>query len=167
MGRARSQREVGREQVGGARAEVVRAAGGVVLRHDDADGVEVAVVHRPLRQDWSLPKGKLDPGETLEACALREVEEETGLRCRLGRPAGATAYRDRRGRAKTVAYWLMEPVGGGFRPSDEVDEMRWLDPDDAIELLTYGRDRELLAAAVRLAASDAVASELTSLRLTS
>lgn len=109
------------------------------------------MVHRPGRRDWSLPKGKLDAGETLEACARREVEEETGLRCRSVRPAGSTAYRDRRGRPKTVAYWLMNPLGGEFHPSDEVDEMRWLTLADADALLTYGRDRELVAAAARLA----------------
>jgi 8-oxo-dGTP diphosphatase len=158
---------VRREQVRGGRQAVVRAAGGVVLRRRSDDHFEVAVVHRPSRQDWSLPKGKLDPHESLEACALREVEEETGLRCRLGVPAGATAYRDRRGRPKTVAYWLMDPVDGEFRPSDEVDEMRWLDPEDAAALLTYGRDRELLLAALRLADPDSAGVEPAPLRLTS
>ncbi len=129
---------------------MVRAAGGVVVRRSGDGRLELVVVHRPGREDWSLPKGKLDPGETLEECARREVHEETGLRCHTVRPAGSTAYRDRRGRAKTVAYWLMAPIEGEFRPSDEVDEMRWLRPEEAFALLTYGRDRELVAAAVRL-----------------
>jgi 8-oxo-dGTP diphosphatase len=114
------------------------------------DGPQVMVIHRPGREDWSLPKGKLDPGETLETCALREVEEETGLRCRLVQPLGSTAYRDRRGRAKTVVYWIMEPLHGSFRPGDEVDEARWVVPEDAAALLTYERDRELVVSAVQL-----------------
>jgi 8-oxo-dGTP diphosphatase len=116
----------------------VRAAGGVVER----DG-KIAVVHRPRYDDWSLPKGKLDPGETSEEAALREVWEETGLRCELGRELSSTSYHDRKGRSKVVRYWLMEPVGGEFAPNDEVDELRWLEPADAAALLTYPRDAQL------------------------
>ena len=86
----------------------VKAAGGVVWRRG-AGGIEVAVIHRPRHDDWSLPKGKLDPGETFEEAALREVEEEIGVRCELGARAPATSYRDHKGRAKIVRYWLMEP----------------------------------------------------------
>ena len=121
----------------------VRAAGGVVLR-DGIDGVEVLVVHRPRYDDWSLPKGKLDPGESWEDAALREVEEEIGLRCTLAEELGHVHYTDRKGRSKAVRYWLMEPVGGEFTPNDEVDEVRWLPARDAIELLTYPFDRELM-----------------------
>lgn len=102
-------------------------------------------MHRPGRDDWSLPKGKVATDESLEDCALREVQEETGLRCRLGRFVGFTEYRDRRDRPKVVAYWLMEPLDGDFAPSDEVDEMRWLELTIARRALTYERDRDLIA----------------------
>ena len=116
----------------------VKAAGGVVRR----DG-RIAVVHRPRYDDWSLPKGKLDPGETWEEAALREVREETGLECALGEELSSTRYHDRKGRSKLVRYWLMDPVGGEFAPNDEVDELRWLTPAEAAALLTYPRDKEL------------------------
>ncbi len=127
-----------------AEAELVRAAGGVVVR----DG-EIAVVHRPKYDDWSLPKGKLDPGETHEAAALREVEEETGLRCRLVDEVASTSYRDRNGRPKTVRYWLMEVEQGEFAPNDEVDELRWLALDEVERRLTHEHDRELVRSVVR------------------
>ena len=117
----------------------VKASGGVVTRDGD-----VALVHRPRYDDWSFPKGKLDPGETWEECALREVREETGLTCRLGDELPPTSYRDNKGRAKVVRYWRMEPLEGEFVPSDEVDELRWLAADDAADLLSYEHDRELL-----------------------
>ena len=121
----------------------VAAAGGVVLREGE-DGPEVAVVHRPKYDDWSLPKGKLDPGETWEAAALREVEEETGLRCELGAELSSARYRDSKGRDKLVRWWLMRPLGGEFTPNDEIDELRWLRIDAALELVDYDHDRELL-----------------------
>jgi 8-oxo-dGTP diphosphatase len=117
--------------------ERVRAAGGVVLR----DG-RVAIVHRPRYDDWSLPKGKLDPAESFEDAALREVEEETGLRCRLVRELPAVEY-EVRGRSKLVRYWAMEVTDETpFVPGDEVDEVRWLEPSEALALLSYDRDRE-------------------------
>ena len=123
--------------------EHVKAAGGVILR----DG-EVAVVHRPRYDDWTLPKGKLDPAESFEEAALREVEEETGLLCRLVRELPPVAYRDARGRPKIVRYWLMEVEHDpGFVPNDEVDELRWLPTAEALALLSYSRDTELLMAA--------------------
>jgi 8-oxo-dGTP pyrophosphatase MutT (NUDIX family) len=106
----------------------------------------LAVIHRHRYDDWSLPKGKLEPGETVEAAALREVEEETGLRCRLGARLGATRYRDRHGRPKVVDYFAMTVAGGEFRPNDEVDEMRWVTPAEAIELVSHEGDRTLLRA---------------------
>ena len=117
--------------------EGVQAAGGVVSR----DG-RVALVHRPRYDDWSLPKGKLDPGESFEDAALREVAEETGLRCRLVRELPAVEY-EVRGRPKLVRYWAMEVVDETpFVPNDEVDEVRWVEPAEALALLSYDRDRE-------------------------
>jgi 8-oxo-dGTP diphosphatase len=121
----------------------VKAAGGVVWRRG-AGGIEVAVAHRPHRQDWSLPKGKLDPGESWEDAALREVFEEIGVRCRLGRELPSTSYTDQKGRPKVVRYWLMEPEDGEFEPNREVDEVRWLIPSAAAELLTYPHDQDLV-----------------------
>jgi 8-oxo-dGTP diphosphatase len=120
-------------------AAEVKASGGVVERAG-----RVALVHRPRYDDWSFPKGKLDPGETWEECALREVHEEIGLRCRLGEELPPTSYRDNKGRAKVVRYWRMEPLDGEFVPSEEVDEVRWLAPAEAEQLLSYAHDRELL-----------------------
>jgi 8-oxo-dGTP diphosphatase len=126
-----------------ATGDEVRAAGGLVYRHG-ATGVEVSVVHRPKYDDWGWPKGKLDEGESYEEAALREVEEETGLICRLVQPCGATSYPDAEGREKIVRYWLMEPVVGEFRPNSEIDELRWLTIEDALRVLTYEQDRALL-----------------------
>ncbi|MGI9080961.1 MAG: NUDIX hydrolase [Thermoleophilaceae bacterium] len=123
---------------------LVEAAGGVILRQGH-DAIEVCVVHRPRHGDWTLPKGKLEPEESFEEAALREVEEETGLRCELGRELESTHYTDGRGRPKIVRYWLMEVVGGGFAPNDEVDELRWMTAAEAVDALTYERDRELVA----------------------
>ncbi len=123
---------------------LVEAAGGVVLR-EGGEEVEVCVVHRPRYGDWTLPKGKLEPDESFEEAALREVEEETGLRCELGRELESTHYIDGRGRPKIVRYWLMEVVAGEFEPNAEVDELRWMTAAEAVDALTYERDRELLA----------------------
>lgn len=124
--------------------EVVRAAGGVVCRTAGNGAVEVVLVHRPAYDDWALPKGKLDRDETEEEAALREVEEETGLRCRLDREVGITRYHDSRGRSKTVRYWQMTPIGGTLAAANEVDDARWVSLAEAPALLTYARDQELL-----------------------
>jgi 8-oxo-dGTP diphosphatase len=124
--------------------EVVQAAGGLIVRRR-AGELEIAVVHRPEHQDWSYPKGKLEEGETFEVAALREVHEETGMRCRLIRFIGHTEYVDRKGRPKAVAYWVMAPESGTFAPNEEVDELRWVRLPDASSLLSYARDHELLA----------------------
>jgi 8-oxo-dGTP diphosphatase len=117
----------------------IRAAGGVVVHEG-----RIAVVHRPRYDDWSLPKGKLDPGETWEQAAVREIEEECGLRCRLEdelEPAHYTV----RGTPKTVRWWRMTVVEDlGIHPDDEVDELRWVTPAEAIVLLDYEQDMRLI-----------------------
>jgi 8-oxo-dGTP diphosphatase len=123
---------------------VVRAAGGIVWRHGEGGAVEVVLVHRSAYGDWSFPKGKLHQGETEAEAALREVQEETGLRCRLGRELGTSAYRDPRRRPKTVRYWEMRPTGGTLRPANEVDDARWVPLGEARMALTYEHDRRIL-----------------------
>lgn len=125
----------------------VRAAGGVLVR-PGPDGPEVAVIHRPKYEDWSLPKGKLDGDESFEEAALREVEEETGMRAELGPELSSIHYRDRKGRSKLVRYWLMRATDGEFRPGPEVDELRWSDPKGAQELLSYEHDAKLVREAL-------------------
>jgi 8-oxo-dGTP diphosphatase len=124
----------------------VRAAGGVVWRRSDSGPVRVLVVHRPRYDDWSLPKGKADDGESDADCALREVWEETGLTCVLGPELPATRYRDNKGRDKVVRYWAMEPVSGAFTPNSEIDEIRWLPVKEALPLLSYDHDRPVVEA---------------------
>jgi 8-oxo-dGTP diphosphatase len=121
----------------------IQAAGGVVVRDDG----RVAVVHRPRYDDWTLPKGKLEAGESFEEAAVREVEEETDLSARLVRELPAVRY-SVRDRPKVVRYWLMSVQSDpGFEPNDEVDQLRWLSPADAAALLTYDREKEVLEAA--------------------
>ena len=127
----------------------ISAAGGVLLRRDDDRRTRVAVIHRPKYMDWSLPKGKLEQGEGFEEAALREVEEEIGFSARLLEELPSVSYVDRNGRSKLVRYWLMEPLEGEFSPHDEVDELRWLTRGEAVDLLTYDHDRELVGGAMR------------------
>jgi 8-oxo-dGTP diphosphatase len=117
---------------------VVRAAGGVVLR----DGA-VLLVHRPQYDDWTFPKGKLDPGESWQDAARREVEEETGLDCEPGEEVGRSFYTDSRDRSKEVRYYLMEPSGEPVA-RNEIDEVRWVALEQADAVLSYDRDRDLL-----------------------
>ncbi len=124
----------------------VSAAGGIVWRRGEQDGrVEVLIVHRQRYDDWSLPKGKAEPGEDDEACALREVEEETGMRCAIVRSVGTVEYRDRFDRPKAVVYFEMRPGPGTFEPHDEVDQIRWLPVVEAVDALSYPHDRALVA----------------------
>jgi 8-oxo-dGTP diphosphatase len=139
--------EVGGEEEPAQLDPVIRAAGGLVWR-DGPTGPELLLVHRPKYDDWSFPKGKCDEGEDDLACALREVQEETGLRCTAGDEAGSAFYRDGRGRRKVVRYWAMRPpaADGTPRADDpaEVDEAVWLPVDDALNRLSYRHDREIL-----------------------
>jgi 8-oxo-dGTP diphosphatase len=118
---------------------IVRAAGGLVVHEG-----KVLLVHRPKYDDWSFPKGKRNAGESDEACALREVEEETGFRCELLEVLGETRYTDGKGRPKVVRYWRMRAVDGDFVPHAEVDEIRWENAEGAARLLTWPRDLPLL-----------------------
>jgi 8-oxo-dGTP diphosphatase len=123
----------------------IRASGGVVLR-EGAAGREVLIVHRPRYDDWSLPKGKREAGETDEQCAVREVEEETGVRCSLGPELLPQQYVDRKGRPKVVRYWLMHPRGvRPFVPNHEIDQVRWVPIVDVGDALTYSGDRDQVA----------------------
>ena len=125
-------------------SRVVRAAGGILTRPAGA-GFEVLAVHRPRYDDWSLPKGKVEPGETDEAAARREVEEETGYSCTLGEELVTVRYIDRKGRHKQVRYWLMTVAGEvPWVANDEVDERRWISAAVAATLLTYEADRQLV-----------------------
>ncbi|MFD2472439.1 NUDIX hydrolase [Amycolatopsis silviterrae] len=126
----------------------VRAAGAVLWRRAGAR-IEIALVHRPRYDDWSLPKGKVDPGETIAATAVREIAEETGFRAVLGRYVAQTRYEvpaKNNGRLlrKSVDYFSGEAVAGAFEPNEEVDELRWLDPVAAEQLLTQPTDVRVL-----------------------
>jgi 8-oxo-dGTP diphosphatase len=123
----------------------VRAAGAVVY----IDGPKFAIIHRPHRGDWSLPKGKLDPGEDFETAAVREVREEIGVSGELGKALPTVRYKDHKGRSKEVRYWLMDAGRvGRFKANDEVDELRWLPAKKALDLLSYKTDRQTLKAAL-------------------
>jgi len=134
-------------EIGDGKPEIA-AAGGVLISRSD-DGPRIAVIHRPKYMDWSLPKGKLEEGEGWQEAALREVEEETGYRARPLDELERVSYRDRKSRRKLVRYWLMEPVEGQFAPHGEVDELRWVSPEEADRLLTYEHDKEIVHQAVR------------------
>ena len=122
----------------------IEAAGVVLVRPGD-DGPQVAVVHRPHRSDWSLPKGKLEDGERHRDAALREVWEETGLRCSLGDRLVEIRYPTPRGEDKRVRWWAMTvDSDDGFRPGRETDERRWVPLDDVDGLLSWDTDRTVL-----------------------
>lgn len=114
-------------------------------RRSPDGSVQVLIVHRAAYDDWSLPKGKLDPDESHLEAALREVAEETGLRCTPGEELPEVRYLDSSERSKRVRYWAMTPASGAFTPNGEVDEVRWVSLAEVADLLTYPRDAELLA----------------------
>ena len=135
---------------------MIRAAGGVVWRpatdYSGEQGIEIAVIHRPRYDDWSLPKGKLSPGESDIEGAIREVFEETGYRVKVGRPLGKVRYLKQNGartRPKVVKYWAMQAETGTFSPTREVDELRWMSLGEAEDILTHDHDRDLLQRFVR------------------
>lgn len=123
----------------------VRAAGGVVV----ADDGRIALIHRPRYEDWSLPKGKLDEGESWEDAAVREVQEETGVLARCLEELAPHEYVDRKGRPKRVRWWRMAVVDAPpFEVNDEVDALRWATPEEAEAVLTYEHDRQLVRQAL-------------------
>ena len=124
---------------------VILGGGGLVTRHSDGE-LEVLMVHRPKHLDWSLPAGKLDPGETLAECALREVYEETGYVCELGRELDMVEYNDRRGRIRQVHYWEMDAIAGSFTPSAEVDAIAWVPLVESLNYFTNERDLKIVSA---------------------
>jgi 8-oxo-dGTP diphosphatase len=131
--------------------DVIRASGAVLWRERAGGGIETAVVHRPRYDDWSLPKGKLDAGETATAAAVREIAEETGFRAVLGRYLLRVGY-SVGGVPKVVDYWAARACSGAFAANDEVDELRWLSPEEALPLLSHPHDHEVLAAFTALPA---------------
>ena len=125
-------------------SKAVLAAGAVLWRSNgDAAVPEIAVIHRPRYNDWSLPKGKVDPGETEPVTAVREVQEETGYSSHLGRRLTAVSYPVEQG-VKKVRYWAARRVDGEFNPNAEVDELKWLPIAEAMNQLEYPHDRKVL-----------------------
>lgn len=137
----------------------VYAAGGVLIR-PGAEGLEIAIVHRPRYDDWSFPKGKADTGESAEQTALREVREETGFDCDMGVELPSVVYTDHKGRSKIVRYWSMTVRRGEFLTNDEVDRLDWVDAIEAGERLTYDHDVDVLSAL--LAIGDPIGEGLSS-----
>ena len=124
-------------------AAQIHAAGGVVYRTRKGS-VQYLVAHRPRYNDWSIPKGKLDDGESFRDAAVREVEEETGYAVRSGAFLGGVLYASGNGNSKLVRYWLMKEKRGSFAPNEEVDEVLWLSRKKAMKQLSYARDRTLI-----------------------
>lgn len=126
-----------------SKSKKVWAAGGVLWR-EAGTSPEIGLIHRPRYDDWTLPKGKHEAGETLISTAVREIAEETGHRARLGRHVRDVSYELSSGTKKRVRYWSAESMGGDFTPNDEVDELRWVSLDHAAKMLSYRLDRRIL-----------------------
>ena len=139
----------------------VRAAGGIVVR-PSKKGAKVLLIHRPRYNDWSFPKGKVDPGESFKQAARREVLEETGFRCKLHKPRlPSMAYKDRFRRDKEVRYWLMTVEDGEFVPNAEVDEIAWVRVDKVLERLSFRRDQVYFHLVLQSGRIDELVSSLT------
>lgn len=141
-----------------APTDLIRAAGGVVTRPVLGGRIEVACIYREARGDWTFPKGKLDAGETFEQGALREVLEETGMKCQVVKFIGTTNYTHRKGKPKIVAYYLMNVDHGEFSPNEEVDVLVWLPLEQVRSHLTWDRDQELFDLVLDLPEMRALAS---------
>ena len=131
-------------------------AAGAVLWRRSSEHHEIAVAHRPFYDDWSLPKGKLDPGESLPVTAAREILEEPGYTAQLGTLLGLVSY-PVKDRTKVVFYWTAEVLEGTFTPNEEVDELRWVSVEEAKSLLTYDVDRDVVTQAAELIATEPTA----------
>ena len=122
---------------------MIRAAGALLWRENSELKIEIALIHRPRYDDWSLPKGKIEEGESSLRCAFREVIEETGITPQFGRELGSVEYKEPAG-LKRVKYWAAKALTEEFLPNEEVDEIKWLDPQDALSLATHDSDRTII-----------------------
>jgi 8-oxo-dGTP diphosphatase len=122
---------------------VIRAAGALLWRESSELKIEIALIHRPRYDDWSLPKGKIEEGESSLRCAFREVIEETGITPQFGRELGSVEYKEPAG-LKRVKYWAAKPLTDEFQPNEEVDEIKWLNTEDALSVATHESDRSII-----------------------
>ena len=122
---------------------MIRAAGALLWRENSELKIEIALIHRPRYDDWSLPKGKIEEGESSLRCAFREVIEETGITPQFGLELGSVEYKEPAG-LKRVKYWAAKALTEEFLPNEEVDEIKWLDPQDALTRATHESDRTII-----------------------
>ena len=122
---------------------MIRAAGALLWRENSELKIEIALIHRPRYDDWSLPKGKIEEGESSLRCAFREVIEETGITPQFGRELGSVEYKEPAG-LKRVKYWAAKALIDEFLPNEEVDEIKWLNPEDALARATHESDRTII-----------------------
>lgn len=122
---------------------MIRAAGALLWRESSELKIEIALIHRPRYDDWSLPKGKIEEGESSLRCAFREVLEETGITPQFGRELGSVEYKEPAG-LKRVKYWAAKALTDEFLPNEEVDEIKWLNPEDALSVATHESDRSII-----------------------